>query len=148
MQAKRFISQPAYICLFRCWKILSLSYFFPTSPVRHHSGCQRQKEAADGSVTSSNQLIPRQRIDFQPRQLQCFFTARLSASQSGEVHSDEGMIQDTHCCIEETNRSRRWKYNTSDLFSEFHSGMHVHPPMQCLVTFCSQDDVGVPLCRR
>ena len=28
MQAKRFIPERAYICLFRCWKILSLSFFF------------------------------------------------------------------------------------------------------------------------
>ena len=73
----------------------SLRFFFLTIPVCHHSGRQRQKEAADRSVTSRNQLIAQQRNDFRPRQLRCSFAARLSASRSGEVHSDEELIQDT-----------------------------------------------------
>ena len=73
----------------------SLSFFFLTIPVCHHSGRQWQKEAADRSVTFRNQLIAQQRNDFRPRQLRCSFAARLSASRSGEVHSDKELIQDT-----------------------------------------------------
>ena len=70
-------------------------FFFKTLPVCHHSGRQRQKEEVDRSVTSRNQLIAQQRNDFRPRQLRCSFAARHSASRSGEVHSDEELIQDT-----------------------------------------------------
>ena len=60
---------------------------------------QRQKEAADRSVTSRNKSgIAQQRNDFgqdRPGQLRCSFAARLSASRIGEVHSNEELIQDT-----------------------------------------------------
>ena len=65
-------------------------FFFLTLSVCHHSGRQRQKQAADidRSMTSRNQLIAQQRNDFRPRQLRCSLSARLSASRS-EVHIDE-----------------------------------------------------------
>ena len=104
----------------------SLSFFL-TIPVCHHSGRQRQKEAADRSVTFRNQLIAQQRNDFRPRQLRCSFAARLSASRSGEVHSDKELIQDTTASKRRTVQDEGHTTPvTSSRSSTSPVNMHVH----------------------
>ena len=131
------------ICLFRCWKILPLSlffffffFFFLTTLVCHHSGRQRQTEADNRSVTSRNQLIARQRNDFQPRQLRCSFAARLSASQSSEVHSDEELIQDTTALKRQDER-----HTTPVTSSQSSTSSTCTCTKLGLVTFCSRPHI-------
>ena len=54
---------------------------------------------------------------------------RSSASQSGKVHSDEELIQDTTALKRRTVQDEGHTTPVSDLFSEFHiANMHMHLP--------------------
>ena len=70
-----------------------------------------------------------QRNDFRPRQLRCSFAARLSASRSGEVHSDEELIQDT------TTSKRRTVQDEG----------HTTPDWQCLLGVQHRQHARAPM---
>ena len=116
---------------------LSFFFFFLTIPVCHHSGRQRQKEAADRSVTSRNKSgIAQQRNDFGQDNIDAPSQLGFQRHALAKFTATKSWFKTLRHRRDEPSKSK--DIHTSDLFSESST-------CTCtfwVVAFCSRPDVS------